>query len=68
MIVDGKDIKYGEVPSGLEGILDFPQFVRSFCEGADVVVVERSQGSDFVYRLENDQVRGDYRLLLYKLV
>lgn len=61
-------MEQGEVPQGLEDILDFPQFVRSFTEGVNFVIVEKPQASDIVYRLENDQVRGDYRLLLYKLV
>ncbi len=67
-IADGRPLKQGEVPSGLEGIVDFPRFVRSFSEGAAIVVLEVPQKSDCVYRLESDQVRGDYRLLLYKLV
>ena len=66
--VDGKPLKQREVPSGLEKMVDFQRFVRSFSEGAGEVVFEESSRSDRVYRLVNDQVRGDYRLLLYKLV
>ena len=67
---DNKDFSQGNgfLPSGLEKLVNYREFISDFMEGAEMVVYERPGESDIVYRKENDQVRNGQRLFLYKLV
>ncbi len=62
---DGKALSDGEVPKGLEGIVDFERFLRDFSIGADSVTFSVSNEPDITYRKELDAVRDNQRMYLY---
>ncbi len=68
IFADDNPVEDGEVPKGLEALVSFAHFVRTFFQGAERVVIEQHDRSDLVYRLQSDQVRGEYRLFLYRRV
>jgi hypothetical protein len=65
-IIDEERLEERVVPRCFKGIIkDYGTFERTFAEGASEIVFENPF---LVYRLESDQIRGDYRLLWYKKV